>query len=346
MDERKGIRCPDCKSSNVHGRGKGKYQCQDCKPYFRDHPSKIKLEETITEENDRREITTVLPVRITTLDELISQCEIDTEIWEIERWICNKWEMGYADANRNPGQVPLFQVKVWLKKKVAEVQTRDAIALMIEDAKQYAPVYKPIEYPKYGEGMVYEIDMPDLHFGKLAWAEETGQDYDIQIATDATTYAFLELLSYVKSVPISKILLPLGNDFFNVNGAGETTVNGTKQMEDTRWQKTFRKGRQLLVGLIDLCAQVAPVDVPIIPGNHDRERMFYLGDALECWYHECPNVSVDNRAILRKYYSFGKNLIGFTHGSEEKFVRFLPENIGKNRTNFRMLATHMSTSAT
>src|SRR5262249_21771116 len=55
------------------------------------------------------------------------------------------------------------------------------------------------------------------------------------------------------------------------------------------------------------------------PGNHDRERMFYAGDALECWYHNNPNVTVDNRAALRKYYTFGKNLIGFTHGSEEKF---------------------------
>ena len=116
------------------------------------------------------------------------------------------------------------------------------------------------------------------------------------------------------------ILLPLGNDFFNVNGAGEFTVNGTRQVEDTRWQKTFREGRKLLVEIVDMCVQIAPVDVLIVPGNHDRERMFYAGDALECWYHAHPGVLVDNRAQLRKYYTFGKNLIGFTHGSEEKFT--------------------------
>jgi hypothetical protein len=69
-----------------------------------------------------------------------------------------------------------------------------------------------------------------------------------------------------------------------------------------------------------MCVQVAPVDVLIVPGNHDRERMFYAGAALECWYHGSPNVLVDNGAQLRKYYSLGKNLIGFTHGSEEKFT--------------------------
>ena len=100
-------------------------------------------------------------------------------------------------------------------------------------------------------------------------------------------------------------------------------MNGTRQVEDTRWQKTFREGRKLLVEIVDMCVQVAPVDVLIVPGNHDRERMFYAGDALECWYHAHPGVLVDNRAQLRKYYTFGKNLIGFTHGSEEN-VTMLP----------------------
>jgi hypothetical protein len=191
---------------------------------------------------------------------------------------------------------------------------------LIEDARQFAPRYPKLSYPKYKDGLLYEIDMADLHFGKLAWNEETGQDYDIQIAAKAAREAFMELLGFVGHLPVSRILLPLGNDFFNVNGATESTMNGTRQVEDTRWQKTFREGRKLLVELIDMCAQTAPVDVLVVPGNHDRERMFYAGDALECWYHSHQSVLVDNGAQLRKYYSFGKNLIGFTHGSEEKFT--------------------------
>jgi hypothetical protein len=214
----------------------------------------------------------------------------------------------------------LFTVKAWLKRKVHEVRARDAIAELIADAKKFAPKYPKISYPKRSDGLLYEIDLADLHFGKLTWREETGEDYDIQIAAVAARNAFSELLAFADGMRISKILLPLGNDFFNVNGAGESTVNGTRQVEDTRWQKTFREGRKLLVELIDMCSQVAPVEVLIVPGNHDRERMFYAGDALECWYHGSPNVHVDNRAQLRKYYSFGKNLIGFTHGSEEKFT--------------------------
>ncbi len=331
MEPSKGIRCPHCKSKDVHGRGKGRYQCQECEKYFR---PKTKTEETITEEKNRREISTVLPVRIVNEAQLVSQCEIDTDVWEFERWTCDKKE-----AIARGDMKTLFHVKVWLRKRVREVEARDAIASLIEDAKRFAPKYKKLTYPvKKGEFM-YEIDLADLHFGKLTWNEETSQDYDISIAAEAAKHATVELLGFIEHLQIEKILLPLGNDFFNVNGAGEFTVNGTRQVEDTRWQKTFREGRKLLVEMIDICAQIAPVDILIVPGNHDRERMFYAGDALECWYHNHPNVTVDNRAVLRKYYLFGNSLIGFTHGSEEKFAS-LPGIMALEQPDLWAKSTH------
>jgi hypothetical protein len=52
--------------------------------------------------------------------------------------------------------------------------------------------------------------------------------------------------------------------------------------------------------VIDKCASIAPVDVIIIPGNHDEERTFYMGDALACRYEGNPNVTVDNSPKTRK----------------------------------------------
>jgi hypothetical protein len=56
----------------------------------------------------------------------------------------------------------------------------------------------------------------------------------------------------------------------------------------------------------------------MVPGNHDYERNFYLGDSLEGWFYNNPNVTVDNSANPRKYYKYGQVLIGYTHGNEEK----------------------------
>ena len=317
MDEME--KCPHCGESveNSIGRGHGQVQCKGCnKFYLSDKTSRNT--EGVVENGNSREIIQRSSIRITSLEQLISQCEIDTTEWEIERWVCNKWEVGAKDANKELQVEPLFQIKVWLKRKVIEIRARDAISRMIEDARQFAPVYPEIQYQKSSDDLLYEIGFPDLHFGRLTWNEESGEDYDVKIAEKAARESVGQLLAYVKGVRIGRILLPLGNDFFNVNGSQETTFMGTKQNEDTRWQKTFVLARRLLVELVDSCSTIAPVDVLIVPGNHDKERMFYMGDALECWFHNNPNVKVNNQAARRKYYSFGANLIGFTHGSDEK----------------------------
>jgi hypothetical protein len=73
-----------------------------------------------------------------------------------------------------------------------------------------------------------------------------------------------------------------------------------------------------MVEIIDMLARIAPVDVLMIPGNHDEERLFYLGEYLDAWYSKGPNVKVDNSASKRKYYRYGRNLLGLTHGYHEK----------------------------
>ena len=55
-----------------------------------------------------------------TLDDLLASCDVDTEIWDVERYVVNKWEvamkMGETIVHR-----PLFQVKAWLVRKLPVV---------------------------------------------------------------------------------------------------------------------------------------------------------------------------------------------------------------------------------
>ena len=39
-----------------------------------------------------------------------------------------------------------------------------------------------------------------------------------------------------------------------------------------------------MVTAIDYLKEIAPVDVVVISGNHDYERMFYAGDVIAGWY--------------------------------------------------------------
>jgi hypothetical protein len=265
-------------------------------------------------------ITSDITNRIITVDKLIQIYNIDLEIWEIEKQIVNTWEVGAKDPSGNIVTTPLFQVKLWLKKKQISFELQNIRQEFLEDIKKLSPLV-PFNFKKSNEdGKLLEITVFDLHFGKVAWHEEVGENYNIEIATKRFNDCIDYFINLYVGTNINKILLPISNDFFNSDRSHpfNSTTSGTPQEEDTRWQNTFRKGRELLIKNIQKLSTIAPVEVKVVPGNHDYERSFYLGDSLEGWFHNDQNVNIDNSPNPRKYFIYGKNLIGFTHGNNEK----------------------------
>lgn len=330
---------PDCRSTNVKTNGKTykndvgvaqKYRCKSCGKFFsvklEDAPERQEQTYSFKESGDNAEVSKVTNTRIKTLDDLIRVCEIDTNIWEITKWECSKWDSParlrhYEGKHRVDDELTiseLWRVKAFLKKNLPLIQLNDLKSEVLKEIASHSPIYPVIERkPKTGKKLL-EIDLPDPHIGKLAWAEETGQDQDVKTIHNDFIWAVNELIEYAKIYDVEKILFPIGNDFFNSNSLANTTVNGTRQDEDTRWKKTFRIGRQIAIEAIDRLREVAPVDVVIVPGNHDFERVYTLGEVLSAWYRNCSDVDVENTPEIRKYYTYGKNLIGFTHGNEER----------------------------
>lgn len=332
------MNCPEC-GTLMHSRGysygKHQYQCKKCGhwEYVKEEtPEDVRSGFKVEGENIFISFTCD---HVPTTEEVASQYKVDLNEWEIRSFETTDWQMGRKDKevhitwkngkadgsvddSGHINRVWLHRVNVKFVRRTKEIRTRLIIQDLMDEAKSFAPKYPKIDYPKFDNGLLYEIDIPDIHFGRLTWREESGQDFDIKIAREAVHKVLDELLAHAKGFEIEKILLPLGNDFYNVNNKMNETVHGTPQQEDTRWQKTFRKGRELATEMIDKCSQIAPVDVLIISGNHDEEKMFYMGDALECRYFNNPNVTINNSAKTRKYYLFGKNLLGFTHGYYEK----------------------------
>jgi len=110
---------------------------------------------------------------------------------------------------------------------------------------------------------------------------------------------------------------------------GQTT-HGTQMDFDSRYIRVFRRLVAVHQRAVDLLRQVAPVDVKIVPGNHDEHVAFHLGEVLATRYESVKNVAVDNGPALRKYYDYGVNLFGFAHGDAEK-VTELPLVMARER---------------
>lgn len=166
-------------------------------------------------------------------------------------------------------------------------------------------------------GLMLEVPIVDLHLAKLAWAPETGSNYDTKIAKRRFMDIIDDILSRAEGLEFEKIIFPVGNDFFNYDSIEGTTTQGTRQDNDSRWQKMFTTGCELLMAAVEILSELAPVKAFHIPGNHDTMNSFYATSFLHAWFRNDENVEVDINPSTRKYIEFGNNLIGFTHGDKE-----------------------------
>lgn len=101
---------------------------------------------------------------IKTLDDLVKACDIDLTAWEIERWVCNKWEVGAKDAEKNVKVTPLFQVKVWLKPfNVKQVE----ILKLIKDivAGKYVANKISVKPTSLKDKKALNVILSDMHIG-------------------------------------------------------------------------------------------------------------------------------------------------------------------------------------
>ena len=259
---------------------------------------------------------------IKTLAQLLKVTDVDTEVWKVTDQTVNKWDVTLGKGvNGLPQTIENFQVKARLERDTSVVKERIAGEIFKELVEDYVTPILDVEELEFDEheNNLFEISLFDLHLGKLAWKGETGENYDTKIARVRYLEAIQKLVKSAQGFSYNKILFPVGSDFFNSDTIYNTTTKGTFQDEDLRWQKTFKVGNILLIDAINYLKQTGvPVDVMVIPGNHDFERSYYMGEFLSAWFKDDEMVSVDNHASPRKYYRFGKVLLGFTHGSEEK----------------------------
>ena len=176
---------------------------------------------------------------------------------------------------------------------------------LIKEFSVYSPKNTPsISYIKEEESITYLISLADMHFGKT----------HIDKTVDDFKNAIKELISRVGVKRIEKIILPIGNDLFHTEGSTQATTKGTKMFDYSYWKDTFSIVWKLLIEEINKLELIAPVDIPIILGNHSEATEYYLGCLLEAYYMNNPNVNVMNDNFPRKYLHFGKVLLGFDHG--------------------------------
>lgn len=232
---------------------------------------------------------------------------------------------GLADECEAVG-IPLESVNhYWHKGKHFSVHAKnngpsffDLKDEIIGEMKDHAPQYPEIRHPEQKDGHLLVIDPADVHIGKLCTAFEAGEEYNAQIAVQRVKEGVQGIIYKAQGFGTNQILLVIGNDILHVDTPRSTTTSGTFQDSHIMWYDAFRIGLQLYRDAIEMLLQVAPVHVQYNPSNHDYTNGFFLAHTLEAWFNKCEGVTFNTSIAHRKYFTYGTNLIGTTHGDGAK----------------------------
>lgn len=263
------------------------------------------------------------------LNKFVEACEEDMKspekIMEMLGYDYLQWELVSSRHNRwnvyskRDGKQLLYSIRAVVKPRKVELST-DKIEEIINGLTLKLKHVKAPDYDKNGEYML-EIPMMDVHFNKFAEARLVGSDS----SAEETASHFLSVIkNFIKrstfgNRKFSKVIFPIGQDFFNTDNKLNTTTRGTPQNNDLAHDEMFEKGVDLLYNAIEMCREVAPVFVPFVAGNHDENISYYACSSLKRAY-KCGGVKDVEFDIIpkRKYIEFGNCLIGYTHGNKER----------------------------
>ncbi len=295
--------------------------------------SEIPNEKVVTnEQKDSMTISVEDSKRVKSLDDLINNCSVDLDTWEVDWFDIGTYEVTGFDNDRKPVTVTMYRTKakfkkidIWKNIKQLQQDLKDDLFNAFANCSLESPTY---ETKEDGEGYLLEIGAYDLHLGKLG---VDGDHYSLDVGRLRLHNALQSLFNRAKGFKIEEIVFVVGNDYLNVDRDKPfaSTTKGTPQSNTVSAYEAYRFGRKLLVECINALGQHAPVRVVVVPGNHDEESMLHMGDALEAIYETTEHITVDNKRSLMKGYQYGECLLIFDHGDRTKNYKNLASVISQ-----------------
>lgn len=272
----------------------------------------------LKESGDNVEITYV-GEKISTESELLEAAGIDTSLYEVERIVVNNWEVAGSKSDDGVWKTGLKQIKISLRRKKDDRIAVENLLQKIESNSKVVTAFKRNNSKKVKYKRSFELSIADPHYGLLCFQKESDHVWNLELCEDLCMWAVNSLLDRASVYgPFDEIVFPFGNDFLHHDNLLHTTTRGTPQPEGISFQHIYERAIQLALGMVDRLAEIAPVKIIQVSGNHDQVASFTLGHVLKAYYTNNANVSVDVSPSPYKFHRFGTNLIGFDHGHHVK----------------------------
>jgi hypothetical protein len=231
-------------------------------------------------------------------------------------------EIGVNDKDVKHGWLKSKDASLFFKNpnfKTEESQQYELLRNeLLEQVKNYSPKYPTLKRFKNSEGHLLIVDPADIHIGKLCNAFETGEEYNQQIAVKRVLEGVEGIIQKSSGWNIDQVVFVAGNDVLHTDTPRRTTTSGTPQDTDGMWYENFMTATKLYIQVIERLMTIADVHIMYDPSNHDYTNGFFLAQVIKAHFSQSKNITFDVSISHRKYFVYGLNLIGTTHGDGAK----------------------------
>ena len=249
----------------------------------------------------------------------------------------------YNDEGKPVGQWVKSSVEDERKKKIMEAFV-DSLA---EDIKPAKPV-KLSKAPRE-ESLLNTYILTDYHIGMLAWGEETGDDWDIDIA-ERTLISWFKKGIELSPKADTAVFAQIGDLMHFDSYTPVTVASGHILDADSRLQKIIRCVIRVTRTIIDmLLSKYKHVHIKWCDANHDPASAAWMREFLVSFYEKEPRVDVDNSPDTYYCYEWGKVALFFHHGHKRKvsnvdtvFAGKFREIFGRTKYNYAHMGHYHS----
>lgn len=236
------------------------------------------------------------------------------------------------------GEVQIQWVKTQADRAQLEAMLNEVVSAMGETIKRE----KAVPAPKHGiEALLNQYTITDYHLGMLAWGEETGEDWDTDIAEDLIVKWFA---AGIKASPKAQtaIFAQLA-DFLHWDGMDAVTPASKHLLDaDTRFQKVVRVAIRVLRRIIRMLLEKYPhVHLIMAEGNHDPASSIWLRELFAALYEDEPRITIDTSPDPYYCYEHGNTSLFYHHGHKRKptniddvFVAKFREVFGRTKHSY------------
>ncbi len=184
-------------------------------------------------------------------------------------------------------------VSQWVKTSAAKGDMAEAMRVVADElSKTIKPVKPtPLKTKHPIEDLLNLYVLTDAHFGMHAWGEETGANWDLDIAEETVMAAF-QYLTSVSQNSKTGFFMQLG-DALHYDGILPVTPTSQHVVDtDSRFHKVVRTVIRVFRQCIDLLLRKhEKVVVLMAQGNHDL--------ASSIWLQEWFNILYENEPALK-----------------------------------------------